>query len=376
MMFRGLGRLVDWGDGFAVIYDGINQPDGVIAFDSQMEVAWQAEVTGASLSRSPHDRLADGSLIVWGRSEPLTHLTIRVSLDSGRVEWEKRTDLFHAEPVPLGDVAVAWTYNNEVIGIDLETGAIAWTKPKAGPVGGDAHRVDGTLVVPRYRGSIVGVNPKGRFKFVWPVEGNVTGVVAVVEEVALVTTYVDDDVSRLRAIDLTDGAELWSETVDWQSQVAVTQSFAVVFEVRDRGLAAVDLRSGDRRWDHQVDEVDVQGTVSVEDRTYATIRQGRDRWDLVAVDGASGGDVMWEANLPGDIQIPPISVGELIVVGGLPEAWSSQDLGAPGQGWLHAYDAATGELVWQTVLRDPPREVIVRDQDLLVLAEDPRLVCD
>ena len=233
------GRLVDWGDGFAVIYDGINQPDGVIAFDSQMEVAWQAEVTGRSFVALSARSAADGSLIVWGRSEPLTHLTIRVSLDSGRVEWEKRTDLFHAEPVPLGDVAVAWTYNNEVIGIDLETGDDRLDEAEGGPVGGDAHRVDGTLVVPRYRGSIVGVNHKGRFKFVWPVEGNVTGVVAVVEEVALVTTYVDDDVSRLRAIDLTDGAELWSETVDWQSQVAVTQSFAVVFEVRDRGL---------RRW--------------------------------------------------------------------------------------------------------------------------------
>ena len=61
------GRLVDWGDGFAVIYDGINQPDGVVALDNALRVSWQAELIGADLTKSDEERLVDRAMLLWGR---------------------------------------------------------------------------------------------------------------------------------------------------------------------------------------------------------------------------------------------------------------------------------------------------------------------
>jgi outer membrane protein assembly factor BamB len=226
--------------------------------------------------------------------------------------------------------------------------------------------------------------------------------------------------SHVRAISLATGEDVWSTPVQLedivQTPVAAEGSTAYIGDVGGH-VTAIDVASGDVRWAADVGSV-VAGAVTVDDgRALVTAFGGREKTSEVIAFDAATGEEEWRASLEGAsnlVSTPVVADGRILVLDALGgvlafdaedgrSLWRSevinpiapsgqpfllQGVAAPAPvsaddrvfavdvtGRVYAFDARTGDPLWDHALNDPTRfspPVLAEDQ-LLVTSDSGAL---
>jgi len=378
------GFLRQTGAGFVVEHFTDNQPSGVAAFDDSLNMAYQSEFPGklrvhaddGGIIPMPGNRL----LLRGGKSNKKTSLVL-IDASTGEAIWEIVTPSLFTSPVLAGGTVIASTFEDEVLGIDLETGEELWRTTVTSSLRGVAAVRDSVAYLPGV-GRVALIDGTGASVGQWPVVGEVASVKLIDPSIALVETRVDGP-RKLVALDSESGTALWSVWLNNNPSLGTvpirTDNQQAVFAGLKESLRSVDLATGQRNW--QAVEPDGYRTgLAIEgDSAYVAVRRGSNSsfsYHLTAIDPVSDEVVAWEVDLPGRARLEPTVIGPSVVIGGYPPVSGSRNVLADDQGWLHAYDRRTGDLLWQTTLRESPTHIAQGSNGYVVLTADPAVGCD
>lgn len=163
---------------------------------------------------------------------------------------------------------------------------------------------------------------------------------------------------ELTGVDVVTGTTRWSASVDGETALTGSPHAVLAHDVDDARLAALDARSGARRWD-----VPFRGEVTdADDRLVLAIAEGDDERRLLALDLASG-EERWSVPVAGAapaVRAAAVIADDAIVVVG------------DGQGELSGLDRASGELRWTAPVTRRGDVVEITAGGLVVVQERSR----
>lgn len=168
----------------------------------------------------------------------------------------------------------------------------------------------------------------------WTFTAEPFGDVALAGDLVYVAHDVGDVNSRLYAVDRVTGEERWRyDAGPIQGGMAATDDL-LVFRSPEGLLIGIDARTGEERWRT---EVATEGGSSTPALAGGMAYAGSDEGTFTAVDAANG-EIAWQVDT-GDLWN-----GTAVVVDGIAYIGGGLD---STDGFLNAYDAETGELLWQ-----------------------------
>lgn len=290
---------------------------------------------------------ADGTIYVGSRDDHL----YAIETGFGSVRWRYRTGgIVLSRPAVAGDTVYVGSDDRYLYALAASDGSLRWRTPCDGPVrsgpvvlddvvyvGSDDHRVhalaarDGTRLWSYETGRPIGSAP-----IIWD------GVL-----------YVGSDDHHVYALNARDGSLAWRHKTGERIPTAPAVANGIVYVAsEDQFLYALDARSGKLRWRFQYgggrsSPVVVDGIVYVgsgglgryQERASkpALFEQGN-VWALRAGDGK----LLWRYYL-GTLSAAatPVIANGVVVV-------SASGFSSPSYTGIHAFDAKSGQLLWQS----------------------------
>lgn len=185
---------------------------------------------------------------------------------------------------------------------------------------------------------------------------------------------------KLRALEAATGREVWTMEADdpavneafirwFEGNVAIGPSGTLYVPNDNFFLYAVDRDTGAVRWRYRMPD-QTWSLPAVDPRTETLYVGNNNVLPLLGKNTfaiAADGTNAWSASSLGSIAASPMIAGERVIVGGF-------------DGWVRAYDKATGDLLWETPTRDhvyaspallPDGTIVQPSADGTVYALDP-----
>ena len=300
---------------------------------------WAGEV--GSFERKGVARLVPG---VMGGRLYATDMKGRVSAydaQSGKRLWQSDLDVAVTGATGVGDgLVLVGAADGAVVALDAASGTLRWRRRVTSEVLAPPGAAAGTVVVRTGDGRVLGINAADgvqRWVYQRPVPTlslRGTGAVLILSG----SVYAGFASGKLIASDLATGNVLWESSVafprgrneidrmvdlDAQPVVRGGKLFAGAYQGR---LVALDLGDGAELWSQKVS---VQGELAL-DAAQVYVTTAGDK--IMAVDQVTGATTWTQDGLAGRRVSGPVVADGFVVVG-------------DGEGWLHVLDAADGRLV-------------------------------
>lgn len=364
-----------WLSGHLLIlgHDDTHQPSGAIAVESSLEIVWQSQFPGRLDGVRGTRLLDDDRLLLRGRADEQGDRLIVADAATGMALMETDTPRLRRIPVEIDGTLLA-TSGEHAIGIDSESGEVEWREAIASSPAHSVLVAGDLLLIGHRNGKVTALDSNGRTRHTAD-SGlkRLDKILAEVEGVVFVVGGSTEGGRIVVAVDLESGTVLWSRAA---AVGAAVLGDLLVFPRRNQGIRAADLETGEIAWQLYRDSAEVRNMRAIEDAVVATLRAENGDYLMVAIDAAPRDGPAWERLLEGMPTLGPEHFGDLVLVGGRPLNYSASDIGETGQGWLSAYSLESGDLMWSTILRESPADLIEVDNRIAVLTADPDIGCD
>lgn len=290
------------------------------------------------------------------------------TVDKLEMQWRKSfSSSIYNSPAVVDGVVYAGTYGDYFYAFDAETGATLWSKNINGSADRGAAVSDGVVFVGSRHGTTMYALDAGTGGTIWsPSVGDVTGTAPVVEYGKVYLGCNDD---KLYAFDEETGDIVWSTTAGGNVGTAAVAD-GVVYAGSDGSLCAFDAFTGDTLWTNAF-EMSGSSPALSDGVIYTAASDGK----IHAIDAVTGEEldtfateaektytpavadgVIYAAADDGKLYAFDIQTGEVIwsvltyeYVGSMPTVANGvvYVTRAPGPDYVSAYDAGTGELLWE-----------------------------
>jgi outer membrane protein assembly factor BamB len=222
---------------------------------------------------------------------------------------------------------------HRLIALEALTGAILWTAELAGPEAGFSPAIDGDAVfVADTAGAVMALDLRSGAER-WSVGLEPTRNPVVVDGLL----YVGTTDARFVALDPADGSVRW----EWQAPAGIEAVNGTVVDgvayinTNDGHLLAVSLDTREEMWRFRTVTSQIATPAIGEQVVAVSALGGRPRGEVYGLDRSTGAE-LWRHPSDSGLQIaPPAIVGELVVVPSTSDG-------------VHAFDAHSGDLRWQT----------------------------
>lgn len=330
--------------------------------------AWSVNTgDGINRSRPRIAPVADGGLIWVADHEG--RITA-VGAESGRVEREFELDLpISAGPAVTDESVMVGTFDGELVVIDKRSGEVRWRSQLSSEILAKPVLHDGVIIVRAIDGRVFGLDSSDGRR-IWVHDRSVPLLTLRGTGDPLTRAgqaYVGYDDGQVTALRVADGSVLWEQSVstpegrteldrladiDGPMLVVGTELYAVTYHGRLAGLA---LESGRTLW---VKDIASSSGVSLR-RTELAVTDSED--NVWLIDRRNGSTIWRDDQLVRRQLTRPVFLGGLVVV-------------ADFEGYLHFYDAESGDMVARENAGDAPASApMVSGNTLYLLDEDGTL---
>lgn len=328
--------------------EAIRPPDDVSGMAPT--IVWSRD-TGRGIDVTP----------TWVQDELIVSTTDRqfqmLRPDSGEREWRKRLEgSLVGRSFVIGRMAFAATSlpDGGVYGFDLAKKKIHWRVTVGEPVG-EPTFFEGAVLVGTQDGAVYGLSPTdGRTIWVTNIESQVWGCSWFDPTRAIL--FMPGRSGRLAAIDGRSGERRWTMELDQPLGNASGDAARLLVVAGDSTLIALDPENGTRLWMRTLEFPIRAAATPVLDRIIVAGLDGH----LVALDAASG-ETNWSLRLGGPFVSPPAVSDSMIVIGS-----------PSGLVWL--IDTRSGRVRGQFRHDEPVLVTPVVDKDLWIVAGERGLL--
>lgn len=360
------------GDLLLLGHDDTAQPSGALALRADLEIEWQSQFPGR-LNPQGASLLEEGRILLWGRLDNESNRLIIADAATGALLMQTDTLWLERQPVELSDTLISTS--DGAIGFDSATGDQLWQVDVGPTYPASVLQAADLLFIGDRDGTVTAVDSKGATRH--SADSGLTRldeILAVVGETVFVVGRAPEGGRTLVAIDMSASDILWSRAA---AEGATVLGDLLVFPQRRTGIRAVGLESGEPVWQFYRDTAKVRSLAATDSLAVAVLNPKNGAFTLAAFNREPEDGPRWERLLEGEPTLGPEPFGGLVLVGGHPLNYSfAGDVDELRQGWLSAYSLDSGELIWTTILREPPRDLVEIDDRIAVLTADPDVFCD
>jgi len=318
-----------------------------------LRVDWEREAGSGFGPSSP--ALFDSTIFVPTLTGDIWTVNLYTGEETGTVNFG--TAVFGTPVVWPGRLIVALSGDEKtIVSYNLHTGSVRWSAG-TGDVESSLLRAGGGIIAVRLDGSVTKFDTaSGRELWTYMPDKPLSSRSSPATDGTVVIFGTDG--GRIVALDLSTGERRWEVTVGGAVFGSPAVSGGATFVAsRNGSVIAVAARSGEVRWKRDLGSP-LYGSPSVaEGRVFLGTSGG----EVVAL-GAADGSVLWRTAVLGAVGSAPLVCGELIYVGDLAKN-------------LYAMSAATGETVWQAGTPGRVRcTPVAAPGRIIVLSEDRSVV--
>jgi outer membrane protein assembly factor BamB len=231
--------------------------------------------------------------------------------DTGHRRWKKRLDgAVSGRSFVVGTVAYAATSlpDGAVYGIDLARQDVVWRVSIGEPVG-DPIFFEGAVIVGTQEGTVYGLSPAdGKTIWVTSIGNRVWGATWFDADRAIFVT--PGRAGKLAAIDGRSGERRWNTELGQPLGAASGDANRIYVVAGDSSLIAIDPSSGNRLWTRKLDFPLKAGAVPVGDRLVVAGLDGH-----LAGLSTETGETVWTHKLGGPFVAPPAVAGGTLLIG-------------------------------------------------------------
>jgi parallel beta-helix repeat protein/predicted outer membrane repeat protein len=329
LAYRGLGIPVDtnWRQyGFDCQNTGYNPYETVLSPTTvgELQVDWTRSF-GPSIYSNP--AVVDGVVYMGTYYNNVYAL----NAETGETIWSQYTDGTTSGPAVVdGIVYVGSRHSPMIYALDAETGEIIWTSTIGGSiVGGSPTVVDGVVFIGAQDGKLYALDT-ATGDVLWSAINSDDRIFtpSVGSNMVYVSSLGD---LKLYALDVETGSVIWTATLGhWIKSPAVADGI-VYAGAADGNLYALDALTGEKSWSAMTGGNEVYAPAIANGVVYV----GADDHALYAFD-IDTHELLWSATTRGTIEgIPTVANGVVYVAE------------TPGPFYAYAFDAATGDLLWE-----------------------------